>query len=255
MRLKLKVLLLVVAVLFSVGPMGLAENEVKSKSGSFSKSDFDFDLEEDLAEDEFKAHDHLPLWNKACFKFNYWLIRKVIIPVSEQYKKHLPEKVRSKVTNFFYNLSGPVRAVNCVLQGKIDAGGNEVGRVVVNSTIGIFGIFDPAGKIFKLKTQKEDFGQTLGKWGVGTGTYLQLPFLGPRTLRDCLTFPIDNSLTLDSYFWPTNLWAKSAINGVETLDNSTNNLENLKSIEKDALDPYTYVRDAYLQFREGQIKD
>lgn len=224
---------------------------------NFSDDAFDFDLEEEdlKPEAKYKPHDHLSGWNKACFKFNYWFLRKVVIPVSSTYKEKVPGKVRSKFTNFFYNLRGPVRVINCLFQGKLKQGERELGGFLMNTTVGVVGIFDPASEKFEIPSKKEDFGQTLGKWGVGPISYLQIPFLGPRTVRDFVTFPIDNTFTVDTYVGPSNFWIKSGINGVEIIDNSANNLENLKSIEKDAADPYTFVRDAYMQLREAQVKD
>ena len=253
----MKTLFLVFSFFILVHFLQSDENKSKISLDSFSDDAFDFDEEEmeELEKDDYNPRDHIPGWNKACFKFNYWFLRKMIIPVSSTYKKTIPQKVQGKVTNFFYNLRGPVRTVNCLLQGKFKQTEKEFGRFLINTTTGIGGIFDPASQKFNIPTQREDFGQTLGKWGLGLGTYLQIPFLGPRTLRDLLALPLDNIFTLDSFIIPNNFWIKSSVNGIEIIDNSANNLETLKSIGKDAADPYTYVRDAYMQLREAQVKD
>lgn len=254
MRDIMRILLLMSFIWLLPSAVFSADKKSEISLDSFDDSAFDFE-DDEMEEDTFKANDSVPGWNKTCFKFNYWFLRKVMIPVSSKYKKVVPEQVRGKFTNFFYNLRGPVRGLNCLLQGKFKNAEQEVGRLVINSTIGVFGLFNPAESKFGIVTQNEDFGQTLGKWGVGGGTYLQIPFLGPKTLRDFVVWPVDSMLTLDSYVVPNDFWTKSSVNSLEIVDNTANNIETLKSIEKDALDPYTHVRDAYLQLREGQVKD
>ncbi|MCG8435004.1 MAG: VacJ family lipoprotein, partial [Gammaproteobacteria bacterium] len=126
--------------------------------------------------------DPLEPFNRAMFKFNDAVDRAVIKPVAKGYAK-TPKPFRKGVNNFFSNLSAPVTIINNFLQGKFKKAFSDTGRFLMNSTIGLFGIFDPASRV-GLARHREDFGQTLGAWGVPSGPYLVIPFLGPSTVRD-----------------------------------------------------------------------
>ncbi len=189
--------------------------------------------------------------NRVIFWFNnkfyFWLLK----PTVRVYRV-IPEPVRMSVGRFFYNLYSPTHVVNSVLQLKFKDAGSSLTRLVVNSTIGIGGLFDPAEAWLHLSPKPEDFGQTLGHYGVGAGPYVVLPVLGATNLRDMIGRVPDIFLDPLSYL-PTleGLGARSAseVNWT-SLDRDT-----YDGIVRDAIDPYLFIRDAYTQRRIGKIAE
>jgi len=167
----------------------------------------------------------------------------------------IPEPVRVSVSNFFSNLKTPVRFANCVLQGKWDDAGNELGRFIGNTTIGIGGLFDPAGRYTGTGPKDEDFGQTLGYYGAGPGFYLLLPLFGPSSIRDGIGLGVDTFVDPLSYLSrvenETTIAVAARLADKEvwlSLDRDT-----YESVKREALDPYLFVRNAYMQRRQGKI--
>jgi phospholipid-binding lipoprotein MlaA len=191
-------------------------------------------------------------WNRKVFAFNESLDTKVVRPVAETYRDVVPQLVRTGVGNFFGNLRDIWSAANQFLQGKAQAGLEMSWRVVFNTTLGLGGILDPATEM-RLPRRSEDFGQTLGRWGVGNGPYLVLPLFGPSTLRDTGGFVVDRSVS------PTNnLSDKTERYGLVTLELVQARTELLGTtglIDQVALDKYSFVRDAYLARRLDQVWD
>ncbi len=190
--------------------------------------------------------------NRGIYQFNDGLDKAVLKPVAEVYRDALPQFVRTGVSNFFSNINDVLVALNNLLQGKIQDAVSDAGRVVVNSTAGILGVIDVATEI-GLEKHNEDFGQTLGRWGFGDGPYLVLPFFGPSNLRDALARLVDYRIDPITYVDPSRdrnqLWLARIINRrAELLDTS-------KILETAALDPYEFVRDAYLQRRRNLVYD
>jgi phospholipid-binding lipoprotein MlaA len=190
-------------------------------------------------------------FNRASYKFNDALDRAIAKPAAKGYKKVTPRVVRTGVSNFISNLGTVTTVVNDVLQGKVKQAGHDSGRFLLNSTLGLAGLFDPASAA-GLERNNEDFGQTLGKWGVKSGPYLMLPFLGPSTVRDTVarlpdqfTYPV-NYLQDDS--------TRYIIRGVEFLDLRAGLLDLDAQIEK-SYDKYAFIRNAWLQRREYQVTD
>jgi phospholipid-binding lipoprotein MlaA len=190
-------------------------------------------------------------FNRASYKFNDALDRAIAKPVAKGYKKVTPRVVRTGVSNFISNLGTVTTVVNDVLQGKVKQAGHDSGRFLLNSTIGLAGLFDPASAA-GLERNDEDFGQTLGKWGVKSGPYLMLPILGPSTVRDTIaripdqfTYPV-NYLEDDS--------TRYLIRGVDFLDLRAGLLDLEPQLEK-SYDKYAFIRNAWLQRREFQVKD
>ena len=197
--------------------------------------------------------DPLEGFNRAVFSFNDGVDKAIIKPVATGYKAVLPTFARTGVTNFFANLGDVWIGVNNVLQGKIEAGASDFVRFAVNTTAGILGLFDVASNT-GLEKHNEDFGQTLGRWGVGSGAYLVLPILGPSSVRDGLS-----RLLVD---WRGNpLWygddvaTRNVLVGVSLIDARANLLDASQLVEDAALDQYSYVRGAYLQRRRSLIYD
>ena len=194
--------------------------------------------------------------NRAFFRFNDKLYFWVLKPVATGYKAVIPEDGRIGVRNFFSNVATPVRLVNCLLQAKFKGAGNETVRFVLNTTLGIAGFFDPARKTFKIEKQEADFGQTLGIWGMEPVFYIDLPILGPSSLRDGLGYVGDLAFdprTYLSYYF----WIATVVNaGTWTLDKvneASLTLGEYENLKKAAVDPYIALREAYSQYRRNKI--
>lgn len=194
-------------------------------------------------------------YNRWMYNFNARFDRYIFSPVAEGYKRVLPQFARSGVHNFMRNIREILNVYNAVLQFRFRTAGRSTGRFVVNSTIGIAGLFDPASKM-GLYYQREDFGQTLGVWGVGPGPYFVLPLLGPSTLRDGVGLGVDwavwNYVDLFGYpswasdqplIWPTLLYA---------VDQRANIA--FRYYEMGSIYEYLWVRQLYLEYRKFEIK-
>lgn len=197
--------------------------------------------------------DPLEPFNRAMFAFNEKVDENIAKPVAKGYVKVVPEPVRSCVGNMFSNIADVWTGVNDFLQGKGYEAINDWGRFLLNSTAGIFGCFDLASKQGVAKN-REDFGQTLGKWGVGSGFYIVIPVLGPSTLRDFTAQTlVDTNLDL---VWQTDpVRARNQLLLLRAIDTRANFLEAGELIGQVALDKYTFTRDAYLQRRYSLIFD
>ncbi|MBS1174012.1 MAG: mlaA [Burkholderiaceae bacterium] len=190
--------------------------------------------------------------NRKIFAVNEALDKVVTKPVAKGYKKIVPVGIRRCVSNMFDNLGTPYTAVNNVLQGKVKSAGQDVGRVIVNSVLGIGGCFDVATKL-GIPKHEEDFGQTLAVWGVGSGRFVMLPGFGPSTVRDALTKPVD--ILANPIRYITNIRLRNSLTGYKFVDTRTNLLEVTDTLDESALDKYSMVRDAWLQRRAAQIRD
>jgi phospholipid-binding lipoprotein MlaA len=190
--------------------------------------------------------------NRAVFTFNDTIDKAALKPVAIAYKKVLPSFVQTGVNNFFGNLSDVWSAVNNLLQGKGEAGMSDVTRVALNSTLGLLGVLDIASEA-RIPKHNEDFGQTLGYWGVKPGPYLMLPLLGSSTLRDTVALPVDFRGDPWYYKDPTNVRNIGA--AVRLVDKRATLLGASNLMEDASLDRYQFLRDAYLQRRESQVFD
>jgi len=190
--------------------------------------------------------------NRKTFAFNEKLDTAVLKPVATTYKKVVPEFAREGVNNFFDNLEDIGTSLNNVLQGKPGQGLSDAGRFVVNSTLGVFGLWDVATPM-GLEKHYEDFGQTLGVWGVQSGPYLVLPLLGPSTARDAPAKIVDPSWYYSTYVDPEGLyWGLWTLDKVRT---RANLLGAGSVLDQAALDKYNFIRDAWLQRRRSQVYD
>ncbi|MGE5240953.1 MAG: VacJ family lipoprotein [Bacteroidota bacterium] len=199
------------------------------------------------------AHDPLEGFNRAMYTFNDKLDRYVLKPVAKGYRKVTPTPVRRSISNFFGNLHDPAIMLNNLLQGKPKQAASDFSRFFVNSTIGIFGLFDVATK-WELPKHDEDFGQTLAVWGVGDGPYLVLPFFGPSNMRDA------PALVVDWETYPPNQMKDSGTRDkmfvLEVVDGRAKLLEAGDILEQAAgQDPYVFVREAYRQRRSYLVYD
>ena len=208
-----------------------------------------------------KTKDCFEKINRATFAFNQGLDKALIKPIAKGYRK-LPDGVQTGTSNAVRNLSNLVTIPNNVLQGDIKTAFINTGRLLVNSTVGLLGTIDVANKMGFPKYVKEDYGQTLGKWGFGPGCYVVLPILGPSTIRDT-TGSFANVLGGDPWynasthgnneFLSEGVYLTSkAISGIEF---RANNIESIENLEKNSIDFYASVRSLYLQDRENKIKN
>ena len=196
--------------------------------------------------------DRFERFNRSVYAFNDTLDRHIAKPVAKAYVKATPTPVRTGVHNFFNNLFYTKVMINDLLQGKGRQFLADTSRLVVNTTIGIGGLFDPAGRL-GMSAHDEDFGQTLGKWGMPPGPFLMLPVLGPSTVRDTFGLIPDQFSGPDVYL--VNDWrVESAITLGSLLDTRAN-LLGTEEVLTGSYDPYAFMRNAYLQRRQFQVTD
>jgi phospholipid-binding lipoprotein MlaA len=189
--------------------------------------------------------------NRSTFAFNQSLDKAVVRPVLRGYRKVTPRVVRTGISNVFANAEYPVVIVSNLLQGKFGPAANDTGRFLLNTTLGIGGLLDPASDA-GLDRNNEDFGQVLGHWGVAPGPYVMMPFLGPYTLRDGLGGIADNFAEPRQYLQDRQarwlLWGASQLNRRAGLTEA-------EAILDRSGDPYAFVRSAYLQRRQYLVTD
>lgn len=200
--------------------------------------------------------DPLESINRGVYKFNDVTDRAVFKPVATAYKTVAPTPIRTGVNNFFNNLGTLTNVLNNLLQFKLANAFSEAGRFVINSTFGIAGFIDVTG-MDKIPVHKEDFGQTLGYWGVGPGAYLVLPFAGPSSVRDTTGWIFDLSTT-DPITYTHNIGEvrlHNQLRAAQFIDKRTELLDAKDLVDDASLDPYAFMRDAYLQRRASLVQD
>ena len=192
-------------------------------------------------------------FNRAMFAVNDKLYFWCLKPVARGYRAVTPVVVRKGVRNFFQNLSTPIRLVSSVFQGKIKGAGSELGRFVVNTTLGVGGVWDPAERFFGLKPSDEDLGQTLGSYNIGNGFYIVWPFLGPSTLRDTLGKAGDVFLNPLFYVNPNELaWGLS---GLDAVNDTSFRIGDYETVKATYMDPYVMIRDLYIEHRKRKVAE
>ncbi len=255
--LKIIFLLFVLGAFLGFPCTGLIAAE--SGEGSPEATEEFADLDDDWLDEEPEAvYDPLEPVNRAFFVFNdklyFWFLR----PVAKGYVAVVPQPARECVSNFFMNLKTPVRLVNNLLQGKVSESGIELSRFVINTTVGVAGLWDPARNWMDLKPSREDLGQTLGKYGVGEGVYICWPFFGPSNVRDTIGLAGDYFLDPFTYLtlngeeeWEVVVGAKS----INQINKTSLKLGDYESFKEATLDPYSALRDAYYAKRRSKIND
>jgi phospholipid-binding lipoprotein MlaA len=196
--------------------------------------------------------DPLESYNRFMFKVNDGLDTAVVAPVARGYQKVVPQMVRNGVSNFFGNFGDMWSVFNHLLQGKGTDAAEMTIRVATNSVFGIGGLFDVASEL-GIERRSEDFGQTLGRWGLPAGPYLVLPALGPSSLRDAAGRPLDMA-------WSPNLAVsdqatRNALTTLSLVDTRAGLLNASRILDDIALDKYVFVRDAYMARRKNQVYD
>jgi phospholipid-binding lipoprotein MlaA len=197
--------------------------------------------------------DPLEPFNRTIYAFNHDLDRVALKPAALVYREVVPTPVRGGITSFFGNFRDVTAAINSLLQLKLKRAVSGAGRVAINSTVGIFGAFDVATRL-GLEKQEEDFGQTLGHWGVKDGPYLVLPLLGPSNARDAVGW-VGDYFTDPEFYLFEEAPANWLVLGTRVVNLRANLLEAERFLDEAALDRYAFLREAYLQRRRNLIYD
>jgi phospholipid-binding lipoprotein MlaA len=206
---------------------------------------------EEVAE-EVTIADPIEPWNRLWYHFNDKLYFWAMKPAAQGYNFVVPEPVRVSVRDFFRNVAMPVRFVSSLLQGKIKGAGTEIARFGINTTLGVAGFFDVAKSWFDLNPSEEDLGQTLGSYGMGGMMYIVWPFLGPSTVRDTIGFAGDSFLDPINYLNP--FYVPPSIHAYEKINTTSLDLKSYEELKESSIEPYTALRDAYIQHRKAMIK-
>ena len=228
-------------------------------------------FDESPQEAQIEEYDPFETANSAIFEFNYQLDRFVVKPIAKVYNFFIPPDVQQSFSNVFQNIRFFPRLLNNIFQAKFEGAGIELSRFLINSTLGVGGLFDPAGIMFDLKTPPEDLGQTLGTYGIGPGPYLMVPFFGPFTLRDGAGFIGD--AFLDPFNWfvlpfinvdsipqlvedrSTRRNIRLGLTAGEAVNLRALSLESFQGVEDGTLDLYGAIRNGYLQQRQKAIQE
>ncbi len=245
-----KLLIALLVLLLPVNTYSMeADKNTADISASVSPADDEFLMDEEF--DDLIVPDPLEPVNRGIFWFNDKLYILLLRPVGRAFQV-VPEPIRVAIKNFFSNLATPTRFINTALQGKFQDAGNELTRFATNTTLGIGGFFDPAQAQFGIRKKDEDTGQTLGYYGAGPGIYLVLPVLGPSGIRDGIGQFADSRLDLTYHLLEEDrdYYGAKVIDGINDQSLDKNTYENIR---RDALDPYLFVRDAYIQYRRNKI--
>jgi phospholipid-binding lipoprotein MlaA len=254
----LVVVFLIVTAFFSgcaAHSKGVSQQSEEPQQTVVEQSEDDaFDLEDEfVSEEKPPPLDPLSGYNRVMTQVNDRIYFWILKPVSQGYRAVIPEGGRLAVSRFFSNLLMPVRFVNNLLQLKPKRAGTELARFTINTTLGVVGFGDPAAEKFDLQAYPEDFGQTLGHYGVGSGFHIVLPLLGPSNLRDTL------GLVPDYYLDPVNhlddFETRLAVQAYKHVNETSLHLGEYESLKNDALDLYTFLRDGYEQRRVKQIEE
>jgi phospholipid-binding lipoprotein MlaA len=198
------------------------------------------------------ARDPWEGFNRKIFAFNDFLSLHLLEPVGRGWKWLAPAVVRDSIARVFVNVRTPVVMVNDLLQGKPREAGIDLARLLLNTSVGLGGLMDPAGAC-GLGAHDEDFGQTLGVWGVPSGPYLMLPIFGPSSVRDASGRVVDTAATAYGYFVP--LFASVAIRAGEIVNEFSGSAEDIAAEREAAFDWYAAVRNAYVSHREKLVRD
>lgn len=244
-------LIQLIAVTFSLIPVAISYGQDEGMDVDDLFAD-DFE-----AEEEITINDPLEGINRAIFKFNDGVYTKVLKPFARTYANVMPDPVEQGVSNVFENLKFPSRFVSNVLQGRFGQAGKETGKFVVNTTVGVLGIMKPSDRIESLDTSDEDIGQAFGRWGIGHGFYLVIPFIGPSSFRDFVGDLADDIPEPLPKPWTIieDSTDRMILRAIEITNNLPGLLEIYDSMKRSAIDPYASVRDAYAQRRARMVEE
>jgi phospholipid-binding lipoprotein MlaA len=204
-----------------------------------------------VPKDQQDPRDPFESVNRSIYKFNDRVDRAVLRPTARAYRTVVPQFVRNSVGNFFSNINDIKVVLNNTLQGKFTTAYADFGRVMINSTLGVVGLFDIASEA-GIEKHNEDFGQTLGWYGMNDGPYIMLPLFGPSSVRDTIGFGVDYLTDPLTYVDPSA--AQNTITGTRIIQRRAELLD-ASNVLKTTLDPYQFMRDAYLQRRRNLVYD
>lgn len=248
----------------TASPQKSIGDDQKTKTEEFD-TEFDTEFEAEFEEeDATDTIDPLSGYNRAMTSFNDKVITYALEPVSKVYADVVPQTFRIGLSNFIHNIKFPIRLVNNLLQLKFQNSSDEIERFIINSTVGLAGFMDPAKNQMKtpIPAHNEDFGQTLGFYGVGPGYHIVLPFLGPSNVRDILGITGDAYLSplvhvrgLEEYQIPKNTEQSIGTYTVEAINKTSLHLGEYDNLKEDAIDLYTFFRDTYEQKRIFDISE
>ena len=216
------------------------------------------------ADEKYTANECFEKFSRGTLKFNQAFDKAIFKPIAKGYRV-LPQPIRTGTNNFVSNLRSLLSFSNNVLQGDFKSAGNTAGRFAINTTVGILGVFDPASKMGFEKKSREDFGQTLGVWGAGTGCYFVLPILGPTTTRDAVglignvfidpVYHLTHNSETDIVVGNENLSEHNYYyyRGTDAVDFRSKNIESFDSLEENSIDFYASLKSLYLQNRQQRI--
>ena len=230
-----KILISTIVVLLAAGCAGRQQPQVDEQTG----------------QSQVNNVDPYENFNRSVYKFNTKLDKYFLKPLAKTYEKITPDPVESGISNFFSNFNEPRNAINSLLQGKFDKAGLASGRFVLNTTVGLLGIFDVTGRL-DIPRHNEDFGQTLAAWGVPSGPYFVIPVFGPRYLRHSVGMIPD--AVLGSAYSISDSEVRWGLLGLNIVQTRAKLLEADDLLELQ-LDPYIFVRETYLQRRKAALKD
>ena len=201
-----------------------------------------------------EEYDPFESFNEVMFEINLKLDRYVLKPIAKAYNFVMPDELQLMISRGFSNINFVPRVVNNLLQGKWEGAGRELARFLINSTVGIGGLWDMAKQEWDIQASKADFGQTLGKWGAGPGAYIVLPLLPPLTVRDGIGYAVDGAMDPLSYVLPF-IWDRLIMKIGDMINDRSLNLDLFQGFEETTVDLYAAVRNAYLQRRHRMITE
>ena len=233
-------------------------NTPDTNQSKITQTDEFDDFDNEFGDENKEVFDPLEDYNRWMTSVNDKVYIYAFNPVSKGYAFVIPKPARVGISNAFDNLKFPIRFSNNLLQLKFDHSIKELGRFMINSTVGVFGLFDVA-KAGGVEAYPEDFGQTLGHYGVGSGFHMVLPFLGPSNLRDSFGFAVDSAIAPTThaslkYQIPDNAEKALGLSSIYYINKNSLHPGEYENLKKDALDVYTFFRDSYEQKRNKEIK-
>ena len=259
------ILIISIALFFNAcaGKEATKVNGEQNTTTSIVSDDFGDEFGDEFEEVQVEIFDPLSGYNRVMTSFNDGVYTYALNPIASGYTYILPQTARVGISNFFNNLLFPLRFTNNLLQLKFQNSAEELGRFLINSTFGLLGFMDPAKTELGWEEHDEDFGQTLGHYGVAEGFHVVLPLLGPSNLRDIVGLAADSYVsplsTIGSsdiqYKIPNNTLENVGITTSKTVNSTSLRLGQYEAIKKDALDLYPFLRDVYNQARQKQIEE
>jgi len=245
------ILLLFLPMFSLTADLQAATPQTDPPAASVPEEEYEDDYEDDAK--QVTVADPVEPFNRGMYGLNDFLILYVLEPAAKAEKAVIPWEFRTIFRNLLRNIRFPVRFLNCLLQGKLEKGGDEFASFFLNTTVGFLGMADVAAAYPGLNHSAEDMGQTFAVWGWEESSYLTLPFFGPSTVRDALG-KLPDAVT-DPLFWYSNLTLSLSLRGGEAINDTSFRIGDYEAIKKASLDPYVALRNGYIQNRTKLISE